>query len=230
MIESGVDYTFTINEVIDLGNDDYKLLTCDTMHLTKGKTVTIDSIEYTITDFVLNEYITVNGSTIVTATTFETYPFYFFNGNLSDTNVERAGTNQYHENQVPFLWNRAPFDYEKFDVTEGTNIEKTANLVWYLLDASLPFAAGDGTGVAWYDNEFNTYVIEPMQNFLENRIEKYISDNENIFGEYVSMRVRPLPHIGKENEDGTYQALFDEHLTGIEVRLDLEFVYQGCEC
>jgi len=40
-IETNVDYTFNINEITAITGG-YRLTSCDTMHLRKGKTVTID--------------------------------------------------------------------------------------------------------------------------------------------------------------------------------------------
>lgn len=230
MIEDNINYTYVITSVDDLGGDLYKLNSCDTMHLTVGKVVTIDAVEYTITDFVLNSYVTVSGSTPVTATEFEAYPFFFFNGSLSDTNIERFGAKQYQLNQIPFMWNRTPYTSDELDTENGSNIAEINSLTWYLLDASRPFANGDGANSSWFDEEFNTYIIEPLKNFWEKRVKKYIDTNQQIFGEYTGVNVRNLPHIGQEDEKGTYEALFDEHLTGIEVRLNLEFMFQGCEC
>ena len=228
----GLDYTFYITSITDLGSDVYRLYSCDTLHTRVGKSVVIDGNSYEITTVVTNQYIEVTGtdSLDTTVASFQTDILNFFNGSLSDTNIDRKLAKQQQLEQVPFFWNRAPFEYEKNDTSEGDNVEKTASLVWYLLDVSRPFGSGDGANSAWLDTEFHVNCITPLENLLENRIEKYIRDNEQIFGDFGSYRVRPLPHVGQEDDKGTYQALFDEHLSGIEVRIDLPFMYQGCNC
>ena len=56
---ASVAHTVTITSVVSLGSKKYQLNSTNTLYLRTAKRVTIDAVEYKITDFVINSYITV---------------------------------------------------------------------------------------------------------------------------------------------------------------------------
>lgn len=224
-----LDYTFEIKSV-DPITDGFRLLTCDTLNLATGKVVTIDGIEYKIIDFQINDYIDVEGVDPITATSFEVEPLHFNWGTLLDTNHERRSGDVLREEQTPFFWLRTPFEYEKGNFESAYDL--TAEVTFYLMDEV--FYIGESLSPVdpvWYTKVHEERVIEPLRNLLENRIEKYIETNQNIFMDLPNYNVRELVLAGTEDSSGSRSILFDEKLSGLEVRIQLEFFENvNCNC
>ena len=61
--------------------------------------------------------------------------------------------------------------------------------------------------------------------------EKYIETNQNIFMDLPNYNVRELVLAGTEDSSGSRSILFDEKLSGLEVRIQLEFFEdENCNC
>jgi hypothetical protein len=229
------NYTYNISRVEELLNNTtvigYKLHTCDTMHLRKGKVITISGNSFTIKEVLLNKWIRVDKEyTIATSLkTFTTYPFYFFSGTLRDTQTERIGAKQVRLEQVPFMWVKEP--YEQRDNEEENAIESVLSTTFYLLDTCQPVGVGIAPNEAWQTEDHHTDIIEPMQNFLEKRIMTKIKTTKNIFGDIESKTVRGLVFVGSQDNNGNFESLFSERLSGIEVRIELP-IKRGllCDC
>lgn len=228
LIES-VDNTLYINEVEDLGTS-YKLHTCDTLHLRKGKTITIGSDNYTVLDFLINEYVIVGAIPEIPLNTTKatTYPVYPFSGTLRDTEVERTGFKQLQAQKVPFLWSREPFSQEdqNFESSVGTILDWN----FFVLDECIPIGSGLAPNEVWYTFDHHKEVIEPMQNWLENRLIKKIESSQNLFGELDTKTVRGRVYLGSEDSRGNFETLFSENLSGVEVRISLPIMKLNCRC
>lgn len=226
---AGLDYTFNIKSVTPITGG-FRLETCDTLNLRPGKIVNIGGTDYEIADFSINEYIDVVGTTNITAASFQVDPLTFEWGTLLDTNYERKVEDEHRAVQVPFLWVRTPLNYTKGSFEDI--FDKTAECTIYLMDEVLNIGESmDAASPAWVTKIHEQWIIEPLINLFEKRIEKYIEENQNIFGELPAYDVRCLVLPGTEDAQGFKSTLFDEKLSGIEVRITLDFfLNENCKC
>ena len=229
-IETGVDYTLYISSYA-LTSGTMRIYSCDTMHINVGRNIILDGTSYTVTAFVLNTYIEVANSPAIDTNvrTATIANLFFFSGKLKDTNVEKAGFRIGGDNKVPFFWSREPFSKVN-DAIEDSAIGTTVDLVFYLLDKAISVnGVNPATQATWLTYDHHTNVIEPLENLLENRIIPYFRDNNNIFDFEDTYDVRG--HAILSVDDNTNNSLlFDETLSGVEVRLSLPINKEACDC
>jgi len=230
-IETGIDYNIYITGYTPIGTTT-RIFTCDTIHAKVGTTILIDGISYGVTAFLLNTWIEVFAPTpIDEANTFAIVSnLFFFSGKLKDTNIERAvGFEQIRDSKVPFFWSREPFTQVNESDVES-EIATTVDLTFYILDTA-PLVNGvnlDRSTWLTYDHHLN--VIEPIQNLLESRLITYFIENTTLFNfEGNTYDVRGLAIVSVDNNTND-NLLFDELLSGVEVRLSLPINKAACNC
>lgn len=219
-IFESIDKTFTIDNIIDNGGGSYTLESCNTLWVTIGYTVTIDSIDYTVTTIVPDESITISGSTLPTAESFEVYDPFFRHGTLMATRAELAAEpNQLEKYPMIFMHEKTS---ERFNHDEELSIERESRCKFYAL---VPCDIVD-----WIITDHDLYAIRPMRNLMnafltaireatnvhdEGLIESEWMD-ENKFGVYVQ-------------SSGMTKAIFSDNLSGTGLDLTIPFLEIGCE-
>jgi hypothetical protein len=206
----------------------YKLNSCDTLHLRRNATIFLAGEgTFTIEDFSLNEWVQIafTGDIDTLPKTATTRPIYFDFGTLKDTEMERSWENKYNEANLPMLWLRTPISSTIQD--EMSSIDTLADLEFFVLDYCYPIGApelNDNTKI-WLTKEHQTEVVEPMENLFRKRILQYFKDNRSIFSDLTetTIDVRGRVFISQEDEDGGTKTLFNENLSGVQVRMELGF-------
>jgi len=235
---SNVDTTFywtSYTAVYDgLTLTGYKLNTCDTLHLRPNATITLSGIgTLTVVDFLLNEWVYVEylGDPDLLPKTATTRPIYFDFGTLKDTEIERSYENQYQVVSLPMVWLRTPINSTIQD--EMSSVDTLADLEFFVLDYAYPLGSPEDVDKIWFTKEHQIEVVEPMENLFRKRILKYFKDNRAIFSDLtdITIDVRGRVFISQEDEDGGTRSLFNESLSGVQVRMELGFNKSlSCNC
>jgi hypothetical protein len=229
LVTSLVDYSVRITAVVDMGDDIYRLETCDTAHLRTDIRVTIGVETVVIRDFVLNRWIEVQLATMPTAPfTINSSPFSFMNGTLRDTEYEITDFEQMGVSRYPLVWLQEPTTKRYTDELQSMDF---ADVNLYVFDRSRLIGENDVPGDVWYTTKHYTNVIEPLENWVSKRLIVAIDKAVSIFGERENYEVRPLVLAGVEDANGNFEHLFNSKLSGVNVRLDdLPFMKEKCRC
>ena len=226
-----LDLVFYIDDVEivlnGLGNlEGYKLYSCDTIHLAEGKNIFWMGKTYTLTEVLTNEYVVISAGSIVaepytmTATTSDVF---FYSAKLRDTQIERQDDALAQVNDVPFVWIREPLQSE---VTDEFQSYEVWTIDMFILDRCLMVGEGLGIGDMWTTDTHHTKIITPLRNLWSNRMKNAIVKNYRYVSDWQNETVRGLPFV----QEGQDKALFDDKLSGVNVRIDLHFNIQGCNC
>ena len=81
-VVAAIDNTFKVSSIIDNSDGTYTLETCDTLHLQENFPLVIDGNDYLVNEVVADTSITIAGSVLPTATSFEIYPPVYFHGTV----------------------------------------------------------------------------------------------------------------------------------------------------
>ena len=231
-----IDTTLYINSVVPIYNGStiiaYRFFTCDTLHLRKGRVLSVQNgvpiltVSFIIKEVVLNEYVDVTVGAeldLPYPKTATTYVINFFSGKLSDTAME---LNDFQTIKTPFFWMREPFESSK---ESEMSSNKNYSIVSYLLDDSLMCGESpSGAEYAWTTESHHLNVIDPMENLWNKRVIPRIEQLKKYFIDWQNERVRPHSLVGQETEKGSDRNLFEMKLSGVEVRIDLDVSIMNC--
>lgn len=215
----------TIDSVEDLGGGSYKLLTENTYYLRTLKKVTIDGTEYQITDFEINEFITVSATSgadvPVTVDSFIAPSPLFFKGNPQMVSAEIVKRIENNEYIWPYIWAVEISSANKtLDPSAAVVATKSFNLFFF--DSANPDD--------WSIDEHYNQDIYPLSNYidfffaiLKKRKDLFNSDaitwNENNhvnFGDYIT-------------DEGHKEKILNDDITGIQVQAEIPFMNPGCK-
>jgi hypothetical protein len=208
-----------ITSITDNLDNTFTLTTSNTFYLNIGKKITIDSVSYIITDFVLNESITVKprtGTTPVTVLEFEIDPPTFRHGTPKAINNEHTKGNNY-----PFIWL-----VEFLDADYNDNFDARVKAV---LDLNMLFLT-DVNYEDWLVEDHYTNVIYPMANEVSFFI-KTIQSRQDLFGEIQNHTVTNHVNFGEYIIDKGYETqIISDQLSGCQLKLSLPYVVDVCDC
>ena len=205
-----------------------KLFVCETtLHLTVTKVVIIDGLEYTVTDFSLNEWVQVEPlghSTPVPSDTIVMIApgITFLHGDPYSTNAEYLQLSTATLSKTPFIWLLESYEYD--DLPRDSSIELSFDARLFFLDwANEP---------KWLNNDHNKYAIKPMQNLQKAFINVINRDFNFKTLESVKSIVRPRFGVtikGQGNEAQPKEKIIDEDLSGVDSKMKIE-VYDTSSC
>ncbi len=225
-VVEGAAHTITIDSVVSLGGSKYQLMTENTLYLrTAGepKTITIDAVDYTITDFEINSYITVkavSGDIAVTASSFTINAPLFVWGNPQMVSAELL--KRVNNNTViwPYIW-----------VVEISNTQNTldpAAAVRTTPSFNI-FFLNSADKVNWTIEEHYDEDIYTLNNYIEFFIEilksrrdlfattliTYTTVNHVNFGDYIV-------------DEGMKELILNGGITGIQMQIDIPYTIDTC--
>jgi hypothetical protein len=229
LVTTLVDYSVKITAIVDMGDDIYRLETCDTSHLRTGVSVVLGTETAIIRAFQLNRWIEVQLSTEPTLPlNAVSLPFTFMNGTLRDTEYEITDFEQMGVRRYPLVWLQEPTTKRYTSETESIDF---ADVNLYVFAESRLIGENDVPGDVWYTKKHYKEVIEPLENWVDKRLIPAIDKARSIFGERENYEVRPLVLAGVEDANGNFEHLFNSKLSGVNVRLDdLPFMKEKCRC
>lgn len=192
----------TLIETVSAGR--YKLHSCNTEWATIGDTITIDSIDYLIVEFVINEYLIVTGPSLPVQLYFQLSAPTFEYGNHRKVAVERDKQKD-KRTITPMIYmmlvrNNRVKDYDSAYSFDG--------------DARFFFL---GTYNEKKD-DIDTHqqeVIEPMRAMAKYFREKW-NEREDIFEQITECAEQDWMNFGSPQIWGNNPRIFDENLSGVE--------------
>jgi hypothetical protein len=224
-IVENLDTTLYIDSV-EVVAGGYKLFTCDTIHLAVGKVINYNGNDYTLTQVEQNEYVVFETVDVISAPytkTAITFPLYFYSAKLRDASAERDNKVRVNLVEYPFIWIREPYQNTIQDEFQSY---RDFDIDMYLLDDCLMVGEGVGVGDAWETETHHNQVINPLSNLWNNRLKKAIVNNYKYVSDWQGETVRGLAFV----EEDVNKSLFEEKLSGVNVRINLHFNIQGCKC
>jgi hypothetical protein len=212
-------YTMPLKIVVSrvLENEDgtFSVFTCNTLHARKG--MVVDGIGE-ILDFTLNREL-VFESFDVSVKEFDLPRIGFHSGTLMDVDGERGTAKRVQGQLTPFLWVREPYQEEMIMDKASSNL-MIARLTMYIMDACNPTE---------FTDVIKTEVINPMRNLMEYYISQ-LEKRSDLIGKLPNYTVIGRNKAGVEGANGNERNLFDENLSGCEVRIDLTFKKKCLNC
>lgn len=213
---SSTAHTLQISNVVDNGNGTFTLYVNFTYYLNSQRTVTIDAVDYRITDFVLNESITVSGTIIPTATEFNIDPPEFRHGTPKKVNGEMVNQNT---KSYPLIWllEFLEIDYND-NFTDSTTATPDLNL----------FFLTDVYQSNWDIDQHYTEAIHPMLNEIDFFI-RTLKKRRDLFGELESHKVTNHVNFGEYITNKGYdKKILSDNLSGCQLKISLPYVVDVC--
>ena len=217
--------TITISSVDSLGSSLYKINTRNTLYLRTDKKVTINSVEYRITDFEINSYITVKALSgdvpvVVTSFTVDAPLFVWGNPKMVSNELDLRIKNKAQVH--PFIW-AVEISNTQLDLNPASAIKSTPSFNLFFLDSN---KFDD-----WTISEHYELDIYPLLNYIDFFVAilrsrrdlfdvdsiKYTTTNHVNFGTYTS-------------NQGMVDRILNDDLTGIQVQIDLPIYGSDCDC
>lgn len=217
-IISQIDKSITCQSVTDNGNGIYTFNCAYTKWATKGYNVTIGLNTYKITDVTCNQSITVKGTVLPTQLTFDLYAPKFKHGTIKKAAHELSLEIDY-KNKLPLIFLHDVTN-ESIHFNEEESLGTEADCRLYFLTSNniedWTIAIGDTSG------------IQPMRSLVNEflkvlSVSQYVNElngigtvtNHNVFGTF--------------DDKGTIRNMFNEFLTGVQLRITIPFK-KYCDC
>lgn len=222
----GIDRTFLIDSIADLGSGKYQLFTCDTAWATAGFPIAIDGQDYKIIALDFNVSITISGTILPNAKFFLLYPAIFYHGSIK---VAEQGLEQkvngslLSSDKFPMIWLHEPVDE-----TVSTNPQDS---IYKHCDCDLYFMV-DSNFSLWAQDDHYNQAIMPVRQLIDRfldaiKITGIINDNV-----LDRVNVKDLPRFGRYTaENGAEKALFSSYeMSGTKLNASFPFIRNNKNC
>ena len=211
-------HRLTVSSITDNGDNTYTLLVDFTYYLTVNRVFVVGSDSYTVTDFTLNESITIRGDVLPTFTYFDIDPPTFVHGTPKAVNSEHQGTIVSNTN-YPFIWLLEFMDSDYNDSNDSA-ITTTLDLnLFFLTDIDFE---------NWDISKHQSYAIDPMLNEIYFFV-KTLKTRRDLFGEFDSHKITNHINFGTYITDQGYdKQIITDQLSGCQLKLSLPYVVDYC--
>lgn len=218
VIES-IDKTFIVNSITNLGGGKYKIFTDNTLWITNGYTLTIGVQTYTVEDLAANEWITVSGSVLPTATEFEVYAPFFWHGNILAQN-QQMNLIPDSKNKMPMIWLHEK-TREKFINDPLSLIDRESDVdLYFLIDNNVE---------DWLQLEEDNYTIKPMRNLI-NAFVDACNEWPDILDPF-DYDTFDAPKFGSyQDNKGNTKQIFSDRVSGCEFKSTITFLKTLNDC
>lgn len=217
-----LDPTFTGIEISTVSTGVYMITTLNTKWLTKGYTVTIGAHDYEITDFVVNESITLSGTVEPTTAEFDIYLPHFSHGTVLEQNQLLnllSSTQNSTRDRLPLIWLKERVR-DKFEVDEMLRLDRESDCeLYFLIDCNME---------DWLREDFDVYTIEPMRNLIGEFI-AILYNAPNVRSDF-SFDITDDAKFGVYQDDkGNTKKIFNDSLSGSKLSITIPFLKQDCD-
>ena len=224
---AGIAHTITIDSVESLGGSLYKLNTENTIYLRELKKVTIGAVDYKVTDFVINSYVTVqalSGDIAVTARRFTIDVPLFLWGNPKMVSAEldlRIKNKNADGTQVhPYLWLVEVGSSEhSLNPSDAVKVKPTFNI--FFLDSN---KYDD-----WTIEDHYTNAIDTMSNYIDYVIE-ILKSRRDLF-DTDSIVYNTVNHVNFGDyivDKGMEERILNDNVTGVQLQITIPYTIDTC--
>lgn len=208
-----IDKVVKIDSIEDLGNDTYKILTCDTKWASICKQVVIDVNLYEIIEVEKDEYITakpvLSGSNPTGETQLTLEKLNYFHGTPYAVASELVRIQDETE-RMPLIWLYEVIRENREPKSSRELIRRTANLRIFLMNSHLS---------DWKTSEHYDYAIEQMSDLADSLINDI--DNNGNFASPQSYEIIPRAKFGELVNNGNNNIILNDNLSGVELNFNL---------
>ena len=219
-IVAAINNTFIVKTITDNGDGTYTITTNDTLHLQEGYPLTIDSNDYEIVTIVKDTSIKISGSVLPTVTSFEVYAPVYYHGTVIKVKSEIKNKTENVLARTPFIYLRELIEEDVNSKYSNSPIEKTADLqILFLTNCNY---------VDWKIDDHYEKAIAQMKNLVDRFMLAVYADVR--IGEFESYKLTNHVNFGVYvTNEGSRKSVFNDNLTGIEMKISLPFLKQDCE-
>jgi len=217
--------TVSITASLDNLDGTHTLSIPNTYWLTGGvqKIITIDSIDYRIIDFVINQSITIkpelDSDPPPTVSSFILDKPHFLHGTTEEAAVDQQ-KEMAANNRLPFVYLIEPL--QETDIKDEGNIwgrESSPRL--YFMDESIE---------NWNPPTHKINVVEPVRQMVELFFSKIKEEEDNLYKEILECGEIAAPNWGKFVKDRGYKGkFFSDTISGLQIDFDLTMSKTACD-
>jgi hypothetical protein len=216
----GVSLTVNISAIVDNGGGSYTLTVDNTYYLNRLSKITIDAVEYTVTDFTINTELVVSGDSLPTATSFTINQPLFLYGNPQMVSAEIVKRQDNNTLTYPYIW-AVEISTTSKNLNPSAAVKATKSFNLFFFDTV--------DRENWVIEDHYNQDIYPLSNYidyfftiLKSRRDLFDSDsitwnetNHVNFGDYIQ-------------DQGNREKILNDNITGIQVQAEVPFMSQGC--
>jgi len=209
-------HTLKVSQVVDNLDGTYTLDVNFTYYLNSQRTITINSVDYRIKSFVLNESITIIGTVLPVTTSFDIDSPRFLHGTPKKVNGEMINEST---KEYPFIW---LLEFLEADYDDNFN-----SAITVVLDLNLFFLT-DVYQSNWDINAHYSQAIDPMANEIDFFI-RTIQKRRDLFGEIEAHNVTNHVNFGEYIVNKGYdKKILSDNLSGSQLKMSLPYVVDVC--
>ncbi len=219
VLESLVSQMTPVIDITDnvASGTNWKLSSCRTYWVTKGMTLTIGGLPFKVVDFVQNESVTVSGAAQPVGTSYQLAAPKFRHGSHRKVENERS---RIKDQKGPFVY------FPKPKVTEDNDRDSD---IAYLAEIRPIFLTSFNKRRDQIKLQ-QTEIMEPM-NAMADLFVFLINDQVSKFNEPLSIPREEWMNFGDPTTWGNDAFIFDQPISGVELRFTLEILPDGlCPC
>jgi len=214
---------FLIDAATLLTTTTYRLDTFDTFWLRPEKVITIDSKQYRITAFVINESITIedvtSGAGIPTVMSFAIPAPNFFHGTPVMMNNEHT-RKKAAPDKTPFIWLQEVLEETQIDDRRSAFGRTSSPRIFFMDESKL---------ADWTSEQHKTNAIEPARQIAELFFANIRADR-SMFGEIKNYKSTNRANWGKFLADhGNIKLLINQNVSGVETFFDFQMTKKACD-
>jgi hypothetical protein len=216
----GVSLTVNVSAIVDNGGGSYTLTVDNTYYLNRLSKITIDAVEYTVTDFTINTELVVSGDSLPTATSFTINQPLFLYGNPQMVSAEIVKRQDNNTLTYPYIW-AVEISTTSKNLNPSAAVKATKSFNLFFFDTV--------DRENWVIEDHYNQDIYPLSNYidyfftiLKSRRDLFDSDsitwnetNHVNFGDYIQ-------------DQGNREKILNDNITGIQVQAEVPFMAQGC--
>ena len=213
-----LNHLITVSSIVEDDTNLWTLEVDNTYYLTISSTIEIDSLNYKITAFVLNESITIKGVGHTTEPTAESFTIpspTFKHGTPQMVNAEHSMIDNRQNQKYPFIW--------LVEVTSVDHYGRADSLLDSKLGLNLMFFT-DNDKANWLIADHYVNAIYPMLNEIDFFIDK-INNAENTFNSDFDYKTTNHVNFGDYfTNQGNKKSIISDDISGVQLQMDLEYI------
>jgi hypothetical protein len=205
---------------VDNSDGTFTLPICRTYWLKAQDVITVDSVEYNVTDVTRDTSVTVTAASVPTELTFFLDAPSFYHGTIVQTNQElsQASKDVADRSPMAYLFRDLTDDFK--DETDILDRESSIRL-FFLHDTNFSDYTTDSA---------DTETLEPMRSMAYFFVEEVLKASK-LIGKIEDYSIRDYLKFGVENSSGYTENIFNDDFSGVELTITLPILKKYlCAC